>query len=222
MLQPNMRPPFALALVLAPALLACTPRPLPKPAPKQTVTPQLPYTNDNAAYTERYPNPYINGRRPAGVEGLEVWEVFDRSQQAEDPIRTTFWVVNRKGEKFSLDRGGVERALRSVRFTPRDETAARLAATLRFSHDGDYSVMEGPLLPRVNAPREALAQVDAPRVASLGGSRFQVTFNVFFSSMTARFFGQDNRSLIRCTAEVGPGSLSLNQETIWSSFGAPR
>ncbi len=214
---------LALALALTLALLACGPPPRPRVRTKAApVAPQLPYTSDNAAYDERYPNPKINGRRPAGIEGLVVWEVFDRSEQAEDPIRTTFWVVNKKGEKFRLDRGGIERALRSVRFVPRDEAGARLAATLRFSHDGDYALMEGPLLPRVKAPREALSLVDAPRVTRAGGGRFRVTFHVFFNSMTARYFGQDNRSLIRCTAEVGPGSLSLRQETLWSSFGAPR
>ena len=215
---------LALGLTLVVAPLACTsgPRPSPRNAPAHARAPKLPFTTDDVAYEERYPNPRINGRRPAGLANLMVWEVFDRSEQAEDPIRTSFWLVNARGQKFRLDRGGVERALRSVRFTPRDASEARRAATLRFSHHGDYKVMEGPLLPRVNAPREALSAVSAPSVTRLKGGRFRVKFDVFFSSMTARYFGQDNRSLSRCTAEVGQGNLSLRQHSLWSSFGTIR
>ena len=216
-----MQSPTVPALVLVLALPACTPspRPAPRGAPTHTIAPRLPYTTDDAAFKERYPNPLINGRRPAGVGGLKVLEVFHRSQQAEDPIRTSFWLVNMRGEKFRLDRGGVERALRSVRFAPRDAAEALRAATLRFTHHGDYKVMEGPLLPRVKAPREALSMISAPAVDRLKGGRYRVTFHVFFSSMTARYLGQDNRSLSRCTARVGPGTLSLRQETMWTSFG---
>ena len=219
-----MHSPPALALLLALLLPACTspPRPAPRSGPSQAAAAALPFTTDDAAYKERYPNPKINSRRLTGLGGLKVLEVFDRAEQAEDPIRTTFWLVNTRGDKFRLDRGGVERALRSIRFAPRDEAAARRVATLRFTHDGDYKVMEGPLLPRVKAPREALSMVSTPTVEGLKGGRYRVTFHVFFSSRTARYFGQDNRSLSRCTAMVGPGTLSLSQETIWTSFGAPQ
>ncbi len=180
------------------------------------------YTTDNAGFKERYPEPMINGRRPTGLGGLMIWEVYDKSEAAEDPIRTSFWLVNGRKEMFRLHGGGIERALRSIRFAPRDGAEARRVALLRYSHDGDYRVMEGPGLPRVNAPAEALSEVSAPRVVRLKGGRYRVSFYVFHSSSAARYLGRDNRSVTRCSALVGPGSLSLSQETVWSSFGGPQ
>jgi len=210
------------SLCLVPCF-ACTPnRPAPRAKPSAKLAPALPYTSDDVIFAARYPNPIVNTRRPAGLAGLMVHEVFDKSQQAEDPIQTSFWLVNPSGERFRLDRGGVERALRSVRFAASTSAEALRVATLRFSHDGDYQVMEGPLLPRVKAPREKLALVDPPAVKKLGPGRYKVTFHVFYSSSTARFFGRDNRALTACDAEVSPGGLSLRQRSVWSAFGSPR
>ena len=174
-------------------------------------------------FEEVHPNPVIKARHRPRIRGLWIWEVIDKSLEAEDAV-TIQWIVNaRTKQKFGLlFPQDVRRALQSVSWEPASPDDAVQAAVLQYAYEGETVVFLKKPLPRVKAPTAALQKVQLPAVKSIAGG-YRVTFYTFTSDSEALKSGIDNRSLMRHTFEVGKDLFRpVSHKTLWDSLSAKK
>ncbi len=198
-------------------------KPIPEggaPAPSQEDRAEPPPYVD--AFAEQYPDPQITETAVAKIPGLKTWSVWDRSQEAEDPITVTWWIVTEADHKFPLTIEGVTRALAEIGFSPASEEQAVEAATLPFTYHGEFIAFEEEPLAKVRLPAEIVAKL-RPLSVVREGDDYHVSFHTFFEDSSARWFGTDSRYVESYELVVGPGSYRVDRRTeVWSTLTSER
>lgn len=169
------------------------------------------------SFENRYPNPVIHSKAQTKIKGLSIWSVFDKSQQAEDPIRLAGWIVNTKGEKFELTTEGIKMALESIQFDPASEEEALEAAILNEAYHPypeDYIVFLKKPFPELDLPSDIRQKIEVPKIEKTQG-HYRVTYFLFCQSSHARRFHVDERYVYKYVVEVAKGLYNKNGYIIW-------
>lgn len=169
------------------------------------------------SFENRYPNPVIHFKAQTKIKGLSVWSVFDKSQQAEDPIRLTGWIVNKKGEKFYLSTEGIKEALESIQFNPTSEEEALEAAILNEAYhpySNDYIVFLKKPFPELNLPSDIMQKIEVPKIEKTQG-HYRVTYFSFYQSSHTFCFYADERYVYKYIVEVAKGLYNKESYSIW-------
>jgi len=191
--------------------------------------------DDTASFEEMYQNPVIHSDVKAGIGALRVIAVYDKAAIVRDPISMTYWIVNEKGDKFTVSAEGIRNAFASIDFSPTTEKEALEAAILQYAYQKDYRVLMEKPAPPYNEyegfikgpygknimPLEVMEIVGAPRAEKVG-TNYVVTFFAFYCDYNGRKQERDIRALEKHTVEVGPGLFMEQRESLWASCEWPQ
>lgn len=182
--------------------------------------------NDKQTETDRedfeasYPNPIIH-TMPQLVPGLEVIYVYDKSNQAEDPITPARWVRVSDGGVFQMSSNGFARALRRIKFNPSTEKEALAAAQTYLQsnfHESRTILMKEGIergLPMIDSAKIKKLGVTSPQVTKANGS-YSVTLYVYESSPSHPILNPDSEDVIaQYSFVISPNEFKVQDKILW-------
>ena len=180
-----------------------------------TRKPPPPQTKKVRSFQERYPSPVIS-KIPTPLPGVEIWAVFDRSQEAEDPITQSYW-LSAGGDPMELSIVSVSQTLLKLGYFPKSEEEALAIAQLPYMGDST-TVVTHPKSPPDRFPEKARSLIQSPRVRKEDGA-FVVQFDLFQdpSRHWHRSSDEDSKFVTRYELQIHPslGMTLRSRASLW-------
>lgn len=171
--------------------------------------------NADRSFKEAYPNPVIS-RTGTVIPGVEIWAVFDKSDEAKDPITQDHWISG-SGDLKRLSVESVNAAMIQRRFFPNSEDAALALAELPFSGEMGTVVADQNSF-QIGIPKPAMKLIDSPKIIRKGVGfivRFDLVQNP--SYRWDRALQEDAVFVTRYELEIQPakGLTLRSKKSLW-------
>lgn len=174
-------------------------------------------------FGERFPDPVIGtlGTFPGGIELVSV---YDRSQQAEDPLVPELWLVLESGDRVPQGTAGIELALQQSGFvvTTEEEAWALIRLALHPRSGSSSRILLDPSgLPGAQLPHGVLRpdQAWSPAITRTSDG-FTGELLEYRTNTTPRFFGRPvQEDLIERRFRLGPGRFEQRSFELWTRGG---
>ena len=197
---------------------------IPKPPPHSPKRPEAQVLEPETSFDQRYPEPRIHNSWKLPTEGLRVIEVFDRSQEAEDPVGTALWIEVPNGKPVRYSQTKLISLVEKYVPAPTTKSAAVALAVLPAICRTylNSAVIWKPAL----GPLPGIATKDQPNTTVVT-KRIKGGWSVHYFSVVSdhNFFTGDTRRSVYHWEVVLRGSvMSAKQRVIYSenSLEAPR
>jgi hypothetical protein len=177
-------------------------------------------------FDTRFPEPIVasHGSYPGGIELLSV---FDRSQEAQDPLVPELWLSTATGDKLPLSAGAIEQALQASDYQPasEDEVWAPIRLAL-FPRAGVRSliVLDPADESGSRWPDEALSLEQAwPPKLTRDGDAYRVELLQYSLDSTPSVFAQAAQEvLVERRFYVAKGRFEMRTFELWARGGVVR
>lgn len=169
-------------------------------------------------FATRYPDPVVHARTAAPLDGVDIIEVYDRSQATEDPIGTSLWFDLPEGDKLPFDARGLSAVLGRRNVTATSSAAAYEIATLLAEHGppgGSATLVHrsGGLDDAV--PKGVRAKLEPPRVEGRA-PRWRVRFDVVLRFPPPPGMAP-SMAVERWTVSLDDKAVEVRKQTLYSA-----
>lgn len=151
------------------------------------------------------------------ISGLLRCATYDSRQLVEDPLIPQCWIVTNQSQRHRCNLEGIEEALSVLAFAPSNEeealTIIRLISTAVFE---DYVLADSDLASNSGVPDEIATRITSP-VVTQTGDLYTVAYYTIWLNNSWRWHDVATRASLRFrTVEIGPGTLTMSSEQLWS------
>jgi hypothetical protein len=147
-------------------------------------------------FKQQYPHPLMTGSIETSIPGLKIIFVFDKSEQASDPIIPDAWIKLKNGKIIEHSNKGIRESLQLVGFNPQSEQEALSACLISFMDDYYHGKLvytqesEKQFQEKVSPALIEQLKLQYPRVVKEGPA-YLVELYVFYEISSMRFFKQE-------------------------------
>lgn len=152
--------------------------------------------------------------KTSSISGIEIWSVIQNA--SADPVHIEYWLSTPKG-KYPISQESIVQSLKDLEFKPKSNEQA-LAAVLLFFSENRKTLVDETNISKIDVPLEIRSQLKTPVFKNEKDNYF-VEVDIFYSSPDQKkFFGIDNRSIVRHRFVIGLNRFErMGYDEIWTA-----